>query len=90
MTMNLLVPFGTVKFVFFDDRKYSNTKGNFFEYILSQENYYRLTVSPNIWFAFMGLDKEDSLILNLSNTLHNDNEVEKKLIKEISYDWKID
>ena len=38
----------------------------------------------------MGLDKEDSLILNLSNTLHNDNEVEKKLIKEISYDWKID
>ena len=90
MTMNLLVPFGTVKFVFFDDRKDSNTKGNFFEYILSQENYYRLTVSPNIWFAFMGLDKEDSLILNLSNILHNDNEVEEKLIKEISYDWKID
>jgi len=89
MTMNLIVPYGIVKFVFFDDRKNSKTKGNFCEHILSQENYCRLTVSPNIWFAFMGLDDEDSIVLNLSNILHNENEVEGRLIEDIPYDWKI-
>ena len=64
-------------------------KRKFFEYILSHKNYSRLTVSPNIWFAFMGLEKNDSLILNISNILHSDNEVEAKVIDEINYDWKL-
>ncbi len=89
MTMNLIVPLGTVRFVMYDDRISSNSKGKFFEYILSHKNYSRLTVSPNIWFAFMGLEKNYSLILNISNILHSDNEVEAKVIDEINYDWKL-
>ena len=89
MTMNLIVPYGAVKFVFFDDRKDSITNGKFCEHILSKENYCRLTVSPNIWFAFMGLNKEDSIVLNLSNIIHDENEVEGRLIDDIYYDWKI-
>ena len=88
MTMNLIVPIGKVKFVFFDGREKSKTNGKFFEHILSKEKYSRLTISPNIWFGFMGLDEEESLILNLSNIIHNDNEIVTKTIEEISYDWK--
>jgi dTDP-4-dehydrorhamnose 3,5-epimerase len=88
MTMNLIVPIGKVKFVFFDEREKSKTNGKFFEYILSKEKYSRLTISPNIWFGFMGLDEGESLVLNLSNIIHNDNEIETKMIEEINYDWK--
>ena len=89
MMMNLIVPFGKVRFVLFDDRNESSTKGEFFEYISSEKQYSRLTVPPNIWFAFMGMSRNDSLILNLSNILHDDKEVEAKLIDEIDYDWKV-
>lgn len=81
MTLNLLVPIGSVKFVFYDDLK------NFKSYKIGQKNYCRLTVPPGIWFGFKGLSKEDSLIINIANILHSDNEVEKKEINEIDYDW---
>ena len=41
MTMNLVVPVGRVKFVF-----YSEEKNIFEEYILGENNYNRLTVNP--------------------------------------------
>ena len=37
----------------------------------------------------MGLNKEDSIVLNLSNIIHDENEVEGRLIDDIYYDWKI-
>lgn len=90
MIMNLIVPSGEVRFVLFDNRADSITNGEFFEHILSEQKYSRLTVPPNIWFAFMGMGKNDSLILNLSNILHDDNEVQVKMIDEIDYDWNVD
>ena len=52
MTLNLIVPVGTVKFVIYDDREGSITKGEFEEFILSPEmNYQRLTVAPGIWMV---------------------------------------
>ena len=47
MTMNLIVPIGSVRFIFYDEKK------NFLESIvIGEENYLRITVPPNIWFGF--------------------------------------
>ncbi len=88
MTLNLVVPVGKVKFVFYDDRNDSETKGTFNEYILSpDDNYCRLTVSPNIWFGFKGMDSTDSLVLNIADIPHDPEEVNRAEIIDIEYNW---
>ena len=55
MTLNLVVPVGAVKFVIYDDREGSPTRGQFEEITLSPEScYQRLTVAPGLWMAFYG------------------------------------
>ena len=88
MTMNLIVISGEVKFVVFDDRKNSNTKSQFDEYTLSCNKYSRLTIPPKVWIAFKGLSLGESIIMNFSNILHDDQEVVTKEINELSYNWK--
>lgn len=70
MISNLIVPFGEVKVVFFDDRKESTTYKHLNIFNISKENYKRITVKPGIWFAFEGV-KENNLLLNISNILHD-------------------
>ena len=81
MTCNLIVPIGTIKFVI--------TKNliDFDTFELGENNYYRITIPPNFWFAFKCISKSKSIILNISNIEHDPNEYEKKLINEIDYDW---
>ena len=85
MTLNLIVPLGKIKFVLFDDRKESNNR--FQEVIISKENYCRLTVPPMIWVGFKGLSSFKSILLNIASIPHNPNEVDKKEIDKIQYDW---
>ena len=83
MTMNLIVPSGTVKFVFFDEKLKSHQ-----ELTIGRINYCRVTVPPKIWFAFQGLDnKYPNLVFNFANLQHDPNEVMRKEINEIFYDW---
>ena len=82
MQLNLIVPKGNVLFVFKDSLE------NFREEIIGQGNPVRLTVPPGLWFGFKGIDSKDSVILNISNIMHDDNEVERKEINEINYDWE--
>ena len=83
MTMNLIVPSGTVKFVFFDE-KFKSHK----ELTIGRLNYCRVTVPPKIWFAFQGLDnKYPNLVFNFANLQHDPNEVIRKEINEIFYNW---
>ena len=49
MTMNLLVPVGTVCFVFYDSERKS-----FRELRIGSHSYCRITVPPKIWFGFKG------------------------------------
>tara|TARA_Y100001970_G_scaffold286159_1_gene407642 strand:- start:4629 stop:5054 length:426 start_codon:yes stop_codon:yes gene_type:complete len=80
MTMNLIVPLGLVKFVFYDG-------SNFREEVIGQSNYYRITVPPSIWFAFKGMDK-NNVIINISNITHDINESINTNIDEFNYNWK--
>tara|TARA_B100001121_G_C18359539_1_gene466393 strand:+ start:172 stop:591 length:420 start_codon:yes stop_codon:yes gene_type:complete len=82
MTMNLTVPIGKVKFVFFDEEK------NFLKEIISGEKDYKLiTVKPGVWFGFKGLANNVSLVSNLSNIIHKKDETTNLNTKSISYKW---
>jgi len=87
MTLNLIVPSGEVLFVIYDDREKSKTKGLINEITISKKNYIRLTVPPMLWVGFQGKNYEESIVLNISNIIHNPNEVKKKELKEIEYKW---
>jgi len=87
MTLNLVVPIGSIRFVVYDNRKDSSTAGNFEEIILSKEHYARLTVPPKLWVGFQGEGKGTNLLLNIANIPHNDTEVDHAPLKSFGYDW---
>ena len=87
MTLNIVVPIGHIRFVLFDDRDNSKTKGFYQEVSLSRNNYQRLTVPPMIWFAFEGIAKESSLLLNLASIPHRKEEQENLSLDEIRHKW---
>jgi len=90
MICNLFVPSGAAKFVFYDDRKGSESFGKLKEFTISAENYGRLVINPGIWFGFSGIaEGVDSIILNVSNIKHDPSEsirLEPGAI-EIPYSW---
>ena len=88
MTMNLFVPNGKVIFCFIDLRRNSSTfeKKIFIE--LSHKKYKRITVPPKIWFGFKGLGKRKNIIANVSNIMHDKDEVIQKKLKEFKVNWE--
>jgi len=87
MVLNLVVPVGEIRFVIFDDRTYSKTKGEFDSYHLSIDNYQRLTIEPNLWLAFQGIGKSQNMLLNIANIEHDCPESENIELSNIPYDW---
>ena len=81
MTCNLVVPYGEVEFVISKDFIEFN------KYIIGKNNYGRLTIPPNYWFAFKGKSHHDSIILNITDIEHRPEENDKKLLTEVEYDW---
>lgn len=63
MSMNLLVPLGKVRFVFFDGAKFKKI-------IIGEKNYCRIYVPNNIFFSFQNLSNDKSLIVNNSSIIH--------------------
>jgi dTDP-4-dehydrorhamnose 3,5-epimerase len=89
MTLNIVVPIGSIRFVLYDSRDLSSTYGHFYEAILSNNNYNRITVPPMIWMGFQGLEKGFSMLLNLADMPHDKGEVEEKELNKIKYDWRV-
>ena len=83
MTMNLIVPLGTVRFIF-----YELENSSFREERIGTFSYARLTVPPRIWFGFQGISETPSLMLNVANMLHDPKEIERKSLEEIQFDWQ--
>lgn len=81
MTMNLIVPIGSILFVFVGD------DGRRQEIIVGTCNYVRLTVPPKIWFGFKGLERPYNLLLNIADIEHDPTEVERRRMDEITFDW---
>lgn len=74
-TLNYACVFGKVKLVLFDDRQKSETQGLYQEIVLSLENYSLITIPPNIWNGFKGLNNDHSIIANCLNLPHNESEM---------------
>jgi dTDP-4-dehydrorhamnose 3,5-epimerase len=90
MTLNLIVPVGSIRFVIYDDRPDSSTNGQFLEVTLSkQKNYCRLTVPPMVWLGFQGVDEAPSMLLNIASILHQLKEADRKDLKEFKFDWSL-
>ena len=88
MTLNLIVPIGEVTFIIYDDREKSKTKETFYKVDLSPSNYKRLTVPPGLWLAFKGgYANKNNLILNISSMAHDSDEIERKTLEQINYNW---
>lgn len=82
MSMNLYVPIGKVMFVFIDANKKTRI------ITLGEGNYSRVFVPPLFWFGFKGLSKDISLILNIANITHSDDEVLRQPKDFFSFDWE--
>lgn len=82
MWLNLIVPVGIVKFVF-----YIEGAEIFQTEIIGEERYSRITVPPMVWFGFKGLSTDKSLVLNIANIEHAPDEQESSPIYNFSYNW---
>ena len=82
MILNLVVPHGKVKFVF-----YSQKDRNFRVIEIGGKKYLRLTVPPKIWFGFKGISKHESIILNVTNIKHSPKEILICNKNKIDFDW---
>jgi len=89
MTLNFVIPVGEIRFVIYDDRKESFTKGVFFDVTLGEANYQRLTIPAGVWVAFSGVGAGLNLLLNVANIEHDPTEIERKdNLNDIVYKWE--
>jgi len=91
MTLNYAVPQGNIKFVLYDDRQGSSTKGEVQEIFLGPDNYCRVTVPPMIWNGFKGVGSETAIVANCASIAHDPDEIDRKdpFDSYIPYDWSI-
>ncbi|TGL45985.1 dTDP-4-dehydrorhamnose 3,5-epimerase [Leptospira perdikensis] len=82
MIMNLIVPIGNVKFVF-----YNSDSEEFVSETIGESNYSRITVPTGIWFGFQGIDSPKNLVLNISSILHDPLEADRLDLSKINYSW---
>ena len=76
---------GKVKFVICDDKD----KENIFDtFILSSKENFRLTIPPKLWVGFRGETEGESLILNIADIPHRDDELTRKNKNEIKFNWE--
>tara|TARA_Y100001936_G_C15654568_1_gene448202 strand:- start:27 stop:476 length:450 start_codon:yes stop_codon:yes gene_type:complete len=91
MTLNYTVPQGAIKFVLFDDRSGSPTKGEVQEIFLGPDNYCRVTVPPMIWNGFKGIGTETAIVANCASIAHDPDEIDRRdpFDPRIPYNWGI-
>ncbi|MEO8172305.1 MAG: dTDP-4-dehydrorhamnose 3,5-epimerase [Sediminibacterium sp.] len=82
MTMNMVVPVGQIRVVFYDE-----ASNRFRVEEIGDGRYVRLTVPPGIWFGFQGLASPQSLLTNIANITHDPSEVDRCELTEIKYNW---
>lgn len=91
MTLNYACLDGQIKFVLYDDRTGSKTRGCIEELFLTPENYCLVTVPPLIWNGFKGIGVKASIVANCATLPHDPGEIERRppFDASIPYDWEI-
>jgi len=91
MTLNYAVPFGNIKFVLYDDRPESPTKGKVQEVFLGPDNYQLVTVPPLVWNGFKGVGTVAAIVANCATIPHDPDEIIRRdpFDAAVPYDWEI-
>ncbi|MDA2909552.1 hypothetical protein MYX04_01325 [Nitrospiraceae bacterium AH_259_D15_M11_P09] len=91
MTLNYAVPHGCIKFVMYDDRGDSRTKGVLQEIFMGQDNYCLVSVPPLIWNGFKGIGTVMAIVANCATIPHDPDEIARRdpFDPSIPYDWTI-
>ena len=76
MILNLVVPYGKVKFWFVDGRKNYSSYYKEDKIVIGKRNYKIILVPPKIWFSFKSLSKI-SIVVNCIENPHSENETLK-------------
>lgn len=91
MILNYAVPHGQIKFVLYDDREGSRTRGEVQELFLGPDNYCLVTVPPLVWNGFKGIGNEMAIVANCASIGHSADEIARKdpFDPSIPYDWAL-
>ncbi len=89
MTLNYAVPLGEIRFVLYDDRPDSPTRGEVQEMVLGPDTYCLVTVPPMIWNGFRGMGSKTSIVANCATIPHDPDEIVRRdpMDSTIPYDW---
>jgi dTDP-4-dehydrorhamnose 3,5-epimerase len=92
MVLNYAVPSGHIKFVLFDPREGSPTKGELQEVFLGEDHYCLVQVPPGVWNGFKGIGTTPAIVANCGSIEHDPHEILRMdpLVNDvIPYDWSI-
>ena len=90
-TSSVAVAHGKVKWVLFDQRDNSSTKGQLMEIFLGEDSYYLLQIPPDITSGYKTIGTEKSIVANCTDEVHLN---EKKINidpfdNDIPYNWDL-
>lgn len=91
MILNYTVPYGHIKFVLYDDREGSSTRGEVQELFMGPDHYCLVTVPPMIWNGFKGIGSEMAIVANCASIPHDREEMERRdpFDPSIPYHWEL-
>lgn len=91
MTLNYAVPHGNIKFVLYDERPDSPTRGELQEIFLGPDNYCLVTVPPMVWNGFKGIGADMAVVANCASIPHDPQEIDRRdpFDPTIPYDWAL-
>ena len=84
---NVAVPIGRVKFVLYDMREGSATKGQFDVIFLGDNNYQLLTIPAGVAYGWKNLVPETAYIVNCSTHAHQPGESRMLALHEVPLPW---
>ena len=71
-TQHLVVPVGRARFVIYDDRETSSSRGHLDVVELGRpDDYQRLCIPKGLWYGFTCLSDEPALVANCADRLHD-------------------
>ena len=91
MELNYAVPHGNIKFVLYDDRTNSPSRGELQEIFMGPDNYCLVTVPPMVWNGFKGIGSEMAIVANCTTITHRADEIDRldPFDPSIPYSWEI-
>ncbi len=91
MTLNYAVISGMIKFVLYDDRDDSPTRGEVQELFIGDNNYALVKVPPMVYNGFKGIGIQPAIVANCASIPHDTNEIERvdPFTNNIPYQWEL-